>query len=70
MGIKPVFGFREEGITSKVRHVLVLRAALRTVPLSPAAAAGPACLLHLLCGPRAVSGIIAFISNSRCFDMS
>lgn len=59
VGIKPVFGFHEEGITSKVKHVLVLRAASLMVPLSPPAAAGTVCLLHLLFGPWGVLGIVA-----------
>lgn len=70
MSIKPVFGFHEEGITSKVKHMLISRAASLMVPLSPTAAAGTICLLHLLFGPCGVLGIIAFISNSLCFDLS
>lgn len=67
--IAPVFGFHEESITSKVKHVLVSCAATLMVPLIPTAA-GTVCLLNLLFGPWDVLGITAFNSNSLCFDLS
>lgn len=51
-------------------NTFVSRVASLMVLLSPTAAAGRVCLPHLCFGPWGVLGIIAFISNFPCFDLS